>query len=132
MLIIDLVAAMPLFAIKTLRITRFPPCAATYFASKSVAVVSGEISVGVTDAAALTETSRSLSGFVAVTRVALRVGPWTTGEALRPTDERSPKNPLRLTPARLAFLETYFALRGSAHDGKALSACISSVGAAAA
>jgi len=28
---------------------------------------------------------------VAVTRVALRVGPWTTGEALRPTDERSPK-----------------------------------------
>jgi hypothetical protein len=86
----DFVAAMPLFAMSTLRITRLPPCAATYFAIASVAELASaleEDSAGA-ETAALAETSRP-SGSAATRGRGLRA---TAGAAAWwPTELRSPR-----------------------------------------
>ena len=87
----DFVAAMPLFAMSTLRITRLPPCAATYLAIASVAVVSALDSAGA-ETAARAETSRPSgsaaargSGARAFARAAPGAAAWC------PTEPRSPR-----------------------------------------
>ena len=90
----DFVAAMPLFAMSTLRITRLPPCAATYLAIASVAVVSALDSAGA-ETAAFADTSRP-SGSAATRGRGPRRARATAGAAAWcPTEARSPRTAYR-------------------------------------